>query len=112
MRHQLASIHELARIELLAGIPGETLGKLAGRMEREELRPGDAVPAGDDEGARFYVVISGLLNAGGGKLLRPGDSFGILTLAGEPAKAMTPAVVASCDRPTFEELVRPALPGA
>ncbi len=112
MRHQLASIHELARIGLLAGIPGETLGKLAERMEREELRPGDTVLTGDGEDARFYVVISGMLNASGGTLLRPGDSFGSVTLAGEPVKAMTPAVVASCDRPTFEELVRPALPGA
>ena len=112
MRHQLASVHELARIEMLAGIPGETLGILAERMEREELRPGDVVLAGVDERGRFYVVISGMLTAGAGNLLRPGDSFGVLTLFGEPVKAMTPAVVASCDRTTFEELIRPAIAGA
>jgi CRP-like cAMP-binding protein len=108
VRHQLASIHELARIEMLAGLPGETLGKLAERMEREELRPGDLVFAGEDGRGRFFVVISGMLR-GGGTVLRPGDSFGILTLFGKPVQAMTPAVVASCDRDTFEELIRPAI---
>jgi CRP-like cAMP-binding protein len=106
VRHQLASIHELARIELLAGIPGEALGKLAERMERRELSPGEVVIAGEHERGRFYVVISGMLG-GGGAIMRPGDSFGVLTLEGEPVRAMTPAVVASCDRAAYEELVQP-----
>ena len=59
MRHVPATVHELSRIGLLAGLPGEQLNKLAGRMARED------VPAG----------------------------------AG--------AVVASCDRATFDELLRP-----
>ena len=41
MRHQGASVHELARIEMLAGLPGETLGRLAERMERLTLAPGE-----------------------------------------------------------------------
>ena len=38
-----ATQHELARIELLAGLPGETLVKLSKRMEREEIAPGTTV---------------------------------------------------------------------
>jgi CRP-like cAMP-binding protein len=45
-------------------------------------------------------------------VLRPGDYFGEVALAmGVPrtatVTAITPAVVASCDRETFDELVRP-----
>jgi CRP-like cAMP-binding protein len=108
VRHQLASVHELARIEMLAGIPGETLGILAERMEREELRPGEVVLAAEGEHARFYVLISGMLSAGG-QMLRPGESFGIVALLGEQVRAVTPAVVASCDRAAFDELIRPAI---
>jgi len=109
MRHQFATVHELARIEMLAGLPGQTLGRLADRMRRRELRPGDVIAEGEDEEGRFYVVLSGLLSAGNGRVIRPGETLGGLTLFGEPVRAMTPAVVASCDRPTFDELIRPAL---
>ncbi len=109
MRHQFATVHELARIEMLAGLPGETLGRLAERMVRRSLQPGDVVLVGEDGQGRFCVVLSGMLSAASGKLLRPGDTFGGLTLFGEPVRAMTPAVVASCDRATFDELIRPLL---
>ena len=109
MRHQFATIHELARIEMLAGLPGETLGKLAARMERRELRPGDVVLEGESDGRRFAVVLSGMLSTPGGRLLRPGDTVGGLTLFGETLQAVTPSVVAACDAATFDELVRPAL---
>jgi CRP-like cAMP-binding protein len=44
--------------------------------------------------------------------LRPGDYFGEVALAMHvprtaSVRAVTPAVVASCDRETFDELVRP-----
>ncbi len=115
MRHQSATVHELARIELLAGLPGEMLARLGERMIREELAPGARVASGVGDGERFYVVLSGLLRAsgdGGGGLLRPGSYFGATALAaGEAAtasaEALTPAAVASCDRETFDELVRP-----
>ena len=45
MRHQSATVHELARVELLAGLPGETLARLGERMERRELAPGERVVA-------------------------------------------------------------------
>ncbi len=117
MRHQAATAHELARIELLAGLPGETLARLGERMERREIAPGErAVDEGDD-GERFYVVLSGLLSAiqaerGPRSILRPGAYFGEVSLLMDvprtaSVEAVTPATVASCDRATFDELVRP-----
>jgi len=78
----------------LAGLPGETLARLAERMERQELRPGERV---DAEG-RFGVVLTGMVNGAGG-LLRPGQTFG------GAITATTPATVASCDRAAYEALV-------
>jgi len=97
-RHQSATAHELARISMLAGIPGETLGKLAERMERISLDAGETIAESRAPGS-FYVVLSGMLSGGG--LLRPGDYFG----AGRPfveARALMPSVVAACDRETYE----------
>jgi signal-transduction protein with cAMP-binding, CBS, and nucleotidyltransferase domain len=112
-----ATQHELTRIELLAGLPGEILGRLAKRMEREEVAPGTVLMREGEPGDRFYVLLSGVLSVsqrdlGALSLLRPGDYFGeVATAMGVPrtatVAAMTPAVVASCDQETFDELVRP-----
>lgn len=117
MPRSSATSHELARVELLAGLPGETILKLAKRMEREEIPPGTAVVREGDPGDRFYVVFAGMLSVnqrdlGSRGLLRPGDYFGEVSLAmGMPRTAtvtsITPSVVASCDRETFDELLRP-----
>jgi len=104
-RHQLAAVHELARIEMLAGLPGETLGRLAEGMIRRDLAPGESILDSDDERERFWVVISGLLRARNGEVVRAGDSVGESAVAGAPLQALTPTVVASCDRQTFDELV-------
>jgi len=66
---------------------------------------------------RFYVLLSGLLavsqrDLGARSVLRPGDYFGEVAPAMDVPRtatvsAMTPAVVASCDRATFDEFVRP-----
>ncbi len=109
MRHQFATVHELARIPMLAGLPGETLARLAERMERRELRPGDVILESEDERGRFTVVLTGMLRTTCGRVLRPGDTLGGLTLFGESVSAMLPTTVASCDRATFDELVRPLL---
>lgn len=116
-RHVPATVHELTRVELLAGLPGSKLAELAGRLEREEVGPGGTVVREGDPGERFYVVLSGLLSVsqegiGERRMLRPGDSFGEVALAmGIPrtasVRAVTPAVVASCDQRTFDELLRP-----
>ena len=112
-----ATQHELNRIELLAGLPGETLARLAKRMEREEIAPGTVVVREGEPGDRFYVVFAGVLSVsqtsmGGRGVLRPGDYFGEVALAMDVPRtatvaAITPSVVASCDRETFDELIRP-----
>jgi CRP-like cAMP-binding protein len=98
-------------------LPGQTLAELARRLEREEVTPGTVLIREGDSDDRFYVLLSGILavsqrDIGARSLLRPGEYFGEVTPAmGIPrtatVSAMTPAVVASCDRATFDELVRP-----
>ena len=112
-----ASVTELSRIELLAALPGETLTKIGQRMEREEVPPGRRVVREGDSGERFYVVLSGMFavsqeEMGARRLLQPGDYFGEVALAMDiprtaSVRALTPGVVASCDRETFDELLRP-----
>jgi len=112
-----ATAHELNRVGLLAGLPGETLARLAKGMEREEVAPGTAIVREGEPGDRFYVVFAGMLavtqsSFGGRTLLRPGDYFGEVALAMDMPRtatvtAITPSVVASCDRATFDEIIRP-----
>lgn len=116
-RHVPATAHELSRAGLLADLPGERLAGLAERMAREDVPPGTAVVREGEPGGRFYVVLSGLLDVsqesrGRRGVLRPGDHFGEVALLMGTARtatvrAMTPATVASCDRETFDEFLRP-----
>jgi ATP-binding cassette, subfamily B, bacterial len=109
--------HEFARIGLLAELPGEQLRQLSERMRREQVPMGATVLREGDDGERFYVVLSGTLSVrqearGERRMLKPGDYFGEVALAmGCPrtasVRALTPSVVASCDRETFDELIRP-----
>jgi ATP-binding cassette subfamily B protein len=110
-------VTELSRVELLSSLPGQALARLAERMQREELPPGRTIVSEGEEGDRFYVLLSGLAGVsqemrGARGMVRPGDWFGEVALAmGVPRTAtvttMTPCVVASCDRATFDELLRP-----
>jgi ATP-binding cassette, subfamily B, bacterial len=112
-----ATVTELSRVELLAGLPGERLTEIARRMERAEVPPGQRVVREGEAGERFYVVLSGIFavsqdDLGPRRVLRPGDYFGEVALAMNvprtaSVRALTPAVVASCDRETFDELLRP-----
>jgi CRP-like cAMP-binding protein len=113
-----ATVHELSRIGLLAELPGEQLGRLAKRMTREEVPAGAAPIVEGEKGERFYVVLSGLLavssfgGIGARSVLRPGDYFGEVALTMDiprtaSVRALAPAVVASCDRATFDEFLRP-----
>jgi CRP-like cAMP-binding protein len=112
-----ATVHELARAGLLATLPGEVLAKLAARMERQEVGAGQAVVREGEPGERFYVVLSGMMavsqeTLGPRRLLRPGDTFGEVALAMDvprtaSVRALTPSTVASCDRATFDEFIRP-----
>jgi ATP-binding cassette subfamily B protein len=109
--------HEFSRIPLLASLPGERLAQLAPRMRRETVAPGRTVVQEGDDGDRFYVVLSGVLEVtqserGQRTLLRPGEYFGEVALAMHiprtaSVRAVTPATVASCDAATFDEYVRP-----
>jgi CRP-like cAMP-binding protein len=110
-------VSELQRIGLFGSLPGETIVKLAGRMVREEFPAGTPIVVEGDLTDRFYVLISGLAavtqeGRGARAILRPGEAFGeVAPLMGmertATVTAMTACVVASCDRETFTELLRP-----
>ena len=116
-RHVPASVTELSRIGLFAELPGETLTKLAELMKRDEVAAGAAIVREGENGDRFYVLLSGIAavsqnSLGGRRVLRAGEYFGEVALAMQVPRtatvtAMTPCVVASCDRATFDELLRP-----
>ena len=101
----------------MAGLSGQVLQQLAKRMEREEVAPGTTIFREGDDGDRFYVVFSGMLSVsqrdrGNQGVLRPGDYFGEVALTMPMPRtatvaAITPSVVASCDKETFDELLRP-----
>jgi ATP-binding cassette, subfamily B, bacterial len=109
--------NEFSRIALLASLPGDRLADLASRMKRENVQPGKTVVIEGEPGERFYVVLSGMLDvtqAGRGQrtILKPGDYFGEVALAMDiprtaSVRAITPSTVASCDKATFDEFVRP-----
>ena len=84
---------------------------------REEVPAGRRVVTEGEATDRFYVLLSGLAGVsqtlrGARGVLRPGDYFGEVAPAmGVPrtatVTAMTVCTVASCDRATFDELLRP-----
>ena len=86
-------------------------------MEREEVAPGTLLVREGEPNDRFYVLLSGVLavsqrDLGARGVLRPGDYFGEVAPTMDVPRtatvsAMTPAVVASCNRATFDELLRP-----
>jgi CRP-like cAMP-binding protein len=104
-------------VGLFASLPGETLGKLADRMRREEVASGTVLLREGKPGDRFFVLLSGVAGVsqsalGGRSILRAGEYFGEVALAMDVPRtatvtAMTPCVVASCDAETFDELLRP-----
>jgi ATP-binding cassette subfamily B protein len=116
-RHVPATQAELSRIGLLAELPGEQLFELAKRMRREDVAGGEAPVIEGEQGDRFYVILNGLfavsnLGAMPRRMLRPGDYFGEVALAMDiprtaNVRALTPSVVASCDKETFDKLLRP-----
>lgn len=104
MRHQWASIHELARIGLFATLPGETLGKLAERMERVALGPGECLDLGPDEAV---FVLGGLAGA-----TAPGHPSRTLQAGAWLARdarvrAITPVTLVRCSRADCEAELGP-----
>jgi CRP-like cAMP-binding protein len=110
-------VTELARVGLFAGLPGQTLARLAERMQRDEVTAGTVLVREGEPGDRFFVLLQGVAavsqtGLGERRVLRAGEYFGEVALAmGVPrtatVTAMTPCVVASCDTPTFDAYVRP-----
>ncbi len=116
-RHVPASVTELQRVGLFGSLSGETIAKLAGRMVREDVPAGHAFTVEGEYTDRFYVLLSGLAavtqeGRGARAVIRPGETFGEVAPLMRMERtatvtAMTPCVVASCDRETFDELLRP-----
>jgi CRP-like cAMP-binding protein len=116
-RHVPASVTELTRVGLFADLAGETLVKLADRMQRVEVAPGTVLIREGEPGDRFFVLLSGLAGVsqstlGDRRVLKAGEFFGEVALTMNVPRtatvtAMTPCVVASCDERTFDELLRP-----
>jgi len=112
-----ASVTELARVGLFAALPGETLARLADRMQREEVPAGTVLVREGEPGDRFFVLLSGVAGVsqsslGERRVLRAGEYFGEVALTMNVPRtatitAMTPCTVASCDTATFDELLRP-----
>jgi ATP-binding cassette, subfamily B, bacterial len=108
---------EFSRIGLFGSLPGETLRRLSERMRRHEISAGAEVLEEGAAGERFYVVLSGVLSVsqealGERAMLKPGDYFGEVALMMNvprtaSIRAVTPAVLASCDRETFDQFLRP-----
>ncbi len=116
-RHVPASVTELARVGLFGDLSGETLTKLADRMQREEVSSGTVLIREGEPGDRFFVLLSGVAGVsqselGERRILKAGEFFGEVALTMHVPRtatvtAMTPCVVAHCDEATFDELVRP-----
>ena len=117
-RFATATVTELSRIGLFQELPGEVLSKLAHNMRRAEVEPGSPIVLEGEEGDHFYVILRGLVAVShpGGlsprRMLRPGEYFGEVALAMDVPRtasvtALVPTTLASCDRATFDEYVRP-----
>jgi CRP/FNR family cyclic AMP-dependent transcriptional regulator len=116
-RHVPASVTELQRVGLFGSLPGETIAKLAEQMAREEVPAGRPIVTEGERTDRFYVLLSGLAvvtqaDRGARSVIRPGETFGEVAPLMRMERtatvvAMTTCVVASCDRETFDELLRP-----
>ena len=116
-RFATATVTELSRVGLFQQLPGEVLTKLAQGMQREDVAAGSPIMFEGYEGDRFYVVLRGLLavssdGLGPRRMLRPGDYFGEVALAMDVPRtasvtALTPTTLASCDKATFDEFIRP-----
>jgi CRP-like cAMP-binding protein len=98
-------------------LPPEVIARLRPLMREERVVAGTTIVREGDPGERFYLVLEGELEvtqAGRGHrgAIGPGDTFGEVALAmGMPrtatVRALTDASLASCDRATFDEVVRP-----
>ena len=88
------------------------IGAVVVRQGRIIARAYNQVELLKDATAHAEMLAVTQADFGDRTLLRPGDYFGEVALAMDMPRtatvtAMTPSVVASCDRETFDELIRP-----
>ena len=85
---------------LFANLPGETLGKLADRMEREDVSSGTVLVREGEPGDRFFVLLSGVAGVsqsalGERRILPAGEFFGEVA-----TKRRSTSSCARCSRTT------------
>ena len=106
----------LKRVPIFSDLDGKELERIAASMKQRTFNAGDTVTAEGQSGVGFFVIEDGeaTVTVGGDtrRRLGPGDYFGEVALAMNvprtaSVRALTPAVVASCDRETFDQLLRP-----
>ena len=105
------------RIEAVERLPPAVIEQLRTRMREERVAAGTTVVREGEPGDRFYLVLAGELDVtqdgrGRRRTLGPGVTFGEVALAmgvlrTATVRAVTAASLASCDRATFDEIVRP-----
>src|SRR4029453_14152010 len=117
-RFATATVTELSRVGLFQELPGEVLTRLPNEMGGPGAAPGGPLAPGGGGGDDFYVILRGLVavsnqgSLGPRRMLRPGDHFGEVALTMQVPRtasvtALVPPTLASCDKKTFDEYVRP-----
>ena len=100
-------------LRALAELPG-ALNDLAKAWCAKSPSAGAAPVVEGEQGDRFYVVLSGVMavsQSDGRRATGIRPSGEVALAMGVPrtasVRAMTPSVVASCDKATFDEFIRP-----
>jgi CRP-like cAMP-binding protein len=106
----------LKRVPIFSDLDRKELERIASSMKQRTFNAGDTVTSEGQSGVGFFVIEDGeaKVTVGGEERRRlgPGDYFGEVALAMDvprtaSVRALTPATVASCDRETFDEYLRP-----
>ena len=106
----------LKAIPLFADLAEDDLNTIATFAEETSVGPGEVLVREGDFSAELIAIEEGSAEVEHeGKVvatLGPGDYFGEVALAMSVPRtasvlALTPAVVASCDKQTFDEFLRP-----
>ena len=112
----MEAVELLKRVPLFADLNGGELQQIANSMKQRTFSAGQEIAVEGQSGVGFFVIEDGqaIVTVHGDEVRRlgPGDYFGEVALTmGIPRTAsvspMTPVTLASCDRETFDEFIRP-----